>query len=123
MLSRTGWSAVRDVTVGIVVCLVLATPASAGGVMDSISPPLRKLGRGLANVVTGVLEIPIKMSAMNAERGPVAAISVGFISGAGAAITRTVAGVVESVTFLFPLPRYDYGPLVMPEFLLQPDLS
>ena len=98
-------------------------PASAGTVMDGISPPLRKFGRGLANVATGVLEILYKVHAVYLDQWAVASVSVGVVSGVGAAITRTVAGVIETVTFLFPLGRYGYEPLVRPEFLLLPDHS
>ena len=97
-------------------------PAGAA-TMDTIAPPLRKLGRGLANAGTGFLEVPYKIWAVNEEQGPVAAISVGVLAGMGAAVTRTVAGAVEAATFLFPLGRYGYGPLVKPEFLLRPDES
>ena len=116
------WKA-RDAMLCLILLLALAPSAQAGATMDHIAPPLRKLGRGLANMTTGGLELPYKICAVNDEQGPLAAISVGVVAGVGAAVTRTVAGMVEVGTFLFPLGQYGYGPLIKPEFLLLPDHS
>ena len=111
------------VAAGVVALLAAASPARAGATMDGIAPPLRKLGRGVANVTTAGLELPYKICRVNDDQGPLAAISVGVLSGVGAAVTRSFAGMVEIGTFLFPLDHYGYGPLVKPEFLLAPNDS
>lgn len=82
---------------------------------------IRKLGRGLFNVATGTLEIP-KQAIREAKRGEeknLGEIFIGYftglILGAGYAVERTLAGVVEIATFPFPNPDGTYGPLVKPE--------
>ena len=83
--------------------------------------PIRKLGRGLANTFGGVLEIPMGIERVSATEGPMAGISVGFLYGLGAAVTRAAVGVGEVLTFVFPLPEIGYGPILRPEFLLNPN--
>ncbi|MBI3458041.1 MAG: exosortase system-associated protein, TIGR04073 family [Candidatus Rokubacteria bacterium] len=82
--------------------------------------PVRKLGRGLANVALGVLEVPFRISAVYRDHGVGAAAFWGPLAGIQAAATRIVAGAVEAVTFPLPLPRVGYRPIVEPEFLLNP---
>lgn len=81
---------------------------------------LRKLGRGLANVVTGVVEIPKGVQETFYEEGPVAAASWGLIDGIYKFFARTLTGIYEVVTFPIPLPA-DYEPIVQPEFLFSPN--
>ncbi|MBI4342196.1 MAG: exosortase system-associated protein, TIGR04073 family [Candidatus Omnitrophica bacterium] len=101
-------------------CLLsIPSPADAA-MIEGGAQPLRKLSRGLANTVTGVLEIPITISAVSQEEGPVAGMSWGLFLGTGAALTRTAVGLIEVFTFPFPLPSTGYAPLLRPEFLLQP---
>ena len=103
--------------------VALSLPASAGasyGGIERGAQPLRKLSRGLANTVTGVLEVPITIAAVSQEEGPVAGMSWGLFLGTGAALTRTAVGLIEALTFPFPLPSTGYAPLLRPEFLLQP---
>ena len=97
-----------------------ATP-SAAAALEAKSGPIRKLSRGLANTVAGVLEIPLTISKVGNEEGPVAALSWGLLNGCGAALGRTLVGVVELATFPFPLGDIGYRPLLEPEFLLHPD--
>ena len=80
---------------------------------------LRKLGRGLANITTGVIEIPKAVQETFYEEGPVAAGSWGLIDGVYKFFARTIVGVYEVLTFPIPLPA-DYAPIVEPEFLFSP---
>ena len=98
-------------------------PADAAAVDPACCQPIRKLSRGLANTVTGVLEIPLTIATVGQEEGPVAGLSWGLLLGFGAAVTRTIVGVAETLTFPFPLPRSSYEPLLQPEFLLRPDVN
>ena len=82
--------------------------------------PIRKLGRGLANTATGVLELPIKMIHVGREDGPIAGATLGTLKGLKAAVIRTWAGVVDAVTFPIGWPN-DGHPMVSPEFLFQGD--
>ena len=80
---------------------------------------LRKLGRGLANVATGAIEIPKAVQETFYEEGPVAAVSWGLMDGVYKFFARTLVGVYEVVTFPIPFPA-DYAPIVEPEFLFSP---
>ncbi|MFH0840264.1 MAG: exosortase system-associated protein, TIGR04073 family [Candidatus Omnitrophota bacterium] len=80
---------------------------------------LRKLGRGLANVATGAIEIPKAIQDTFYDEGPVAAGSWGLIDGIYKFFARTLVGVYEVVTFPIPFPA-DYAPIVEPEFLFSP---
>ena len=94
--------------------------AANGAAMMSQGTPIRKLGRGLANAAAGVLEIPVSISNVGNEEGPVAALSLGLLTGIGRTIARTLIGVVEIVTFPVPFEKIGYGPMMEPEFLLHP---
>ncbi|MBI2875744.1 MAG: exosortase system-associated protein, TIGR04073 family [Candidatus Tectomicrobia bacterium] len=100
--------------------LVLALGVPAGAQAQGKSQ-VRKLGRGLLNVVTGPLEIP-KQAIREAKRGEeknVGAVFLGYFTGlvlgAGYAVERSLAGVVEIISFPFPNPDGTYEPLVEPE--------
>ena len=78
----------------------------------------KKLGRGLANVITFPLEVPEQITRVNESDGPTAAITYGLLKGLGMMLVRAAAGVYEIATFPFPVPK-DYKPLLTdPEFLL-----
>ena len=115
-ISRGWW-----VAAVLVAGLGLAAPAFAEIAVGQPQTPIRKLSRGLANALGGWLEIPLTISTVSKEEGPVAAASWGVMLGLGAAINRTVVGVAEVATFPFPLPQVGYGPVISPEFLLNPD--
>ncbi|NQT00183.1 MAG: exosortase system-associated protein, TIGR04073 family [Candidatus Omnitrophica bacterium] len=80
--------------------------------------PLRKLGRGLANAVTGVVEIPKKVILISKNDNPILGLTWGWVKGAAVALLRTAAGVYETVTFPIPAPA-DYEPMVNPEFVFE----
>jgi putative exosortase-associated protein (TIGR04073 family) len=113
----------RGLAAWLTAAVLVAGPAGPARavIIDRGAQPLRKLSRGVANAVGGVLEIPLAISHVHQEEGPVAALSWGLFLGIGAAVTRTVVGVVETATFLFPLPRTGYEPIMQPEFLLHPE--
>jgi putative exosortase-associated protein (TIGR04073 family) len=89
--------------------------------------PIRKLGRGISNVLCGALEIPIKIYDVNREEGGIAALTYGTLKGVSYFVAREVVGVVEIVTFPVPLPGatdhsrdegWGYGPLMEPEWVV-----
>ena len=84
--------------------------------------PVRKLGRGVANVVTGVAELPLQMERTAKQEGPLAGATVGTLYGVGKTLARTLAGGFETVTFLFPSPQVGYAPIIEPEYLSLEDL-
>ncbi|MCQ9206750.1 MAG: exosortase system-associated protein, TIGR04073 family [Omnitrophica bacterium] len=83
---------------------------------------LRKLGRGGANVLTCIFEVPKNVGEVNYELGPVAAVTYGFLKGLYKMGTRCVIGAYEIVTAPFPLSN-NYAPIINdPEFLLSEKL-
>lgn len=76
---------------------------------------LRKLGRGTANVVFGIAEVPNQYSKANAEGSGAAAIGYGLPKGIVRWIGRELVGVYEIVTFPIPLP-HGYKPIMKPEW-------
>ncbi len=79
--------------------------------------PAKKLGRGLANVVTGWVELPKNIYDTSVEENILSGLTMGLAKGVGMTIVRTGAGVYETVTFPFPIPE-DYQPVLEPEFVL-----
>jgi len=82
--------------------------------------PIRKLGRGVSNLITGPFEVPKSIQEKLYDDGPVAALTYGLFDGIYKMVVRSIVGVYESFTFPMPFPT-DYGPIVEPEFLFGPD--
>ncbi len=117
---RVKW--VRCYSVVLVIMSTLMVPPTvSAGIVEETPGPIRKLSRGLANSVTGILEIPTTIQSIGATEGPVAGIFLGLPMGVGTAVMRTAVGLAETVTFLFPLPKIGYEPLLKPEFLFRPE--
>ncbi len=101
-------------------------------VMSAVSPayadndnPFRKFTRGLTNIVTGWLEVPVQISRVTESEGSISGSTVGFVKGLLFGIGRTGVGVLEAVTFLLPnhvsgdgANEQAYGPIVTPEFVV-----
>lgn len=98
--------------------LMLVTPpvfamSSAGSYADGA---LRKLGRGVANVVTCPGEL-IRTSQLVGQRdGYISALTVGVAQGAWRTLLRGVTGVFEVVTFYAEIPK-GFEPIMKPEFV------
>ena len=76
---------------------------------------LDKLGRGLAGMTTGFLELPGNIVAENRDHGTAAAATVGVAKGIGMIPVRELVGVYNFVTAPFPYPD-NYGPILHPEY-------
>ncbi len=99
--------------------LIISIFLTAGAFADNA---VTKLGRGIANIGTCVLEIPKAIGDSNTEDGPIAAATVGVLTGILKTGVRLVVGVYEVVTFPIPAPKH-YGPvLTEPEFFLEEGL-
>ncbi len=61
-----------------------------------------KLGNGIANAVTGFLELPKTVILTSRGEGPLYGMTVGLITGVLHTAGRTLSGIVDTVTFLFP---------------------
>jgi putative exosortase-associated protein (TIGR04073 family) len=74
--------------------------------------PTRKLGRGLANFFLAPAEIPVTVAKINTDEGNAAAAGYGVVRGVGRSATRHIAGLIEILTFPFPIWRENYYPLL-----------
>ena len=107
-----------------VVCALLlvggAGPAwgagEAAAPQSRLQQPLRKVGRGVANILTAPLEIIRTSSLVTQRDGYIAGATVGVVQGAARALFREVAGLYEVVTFYTNEPN-NYQPLISPEFV------
>ncbi len=105
----------KHIFLGLLLCSVLfSTPAVQAG------DPLMKLGRGVANIAFGPLELLMKPYDTAREQGNIAGITAGVFYGVFYTVARVVVGAADVVTFLVPLPgcadnKYDtgwgYGPM------------
>lgn len=78
--------------------------------------PFTKLGRGVANTLTGWVEIPKNIYDTSVQDNALAGMTLGLAKGAGMTLVRTGAGIFEVATFPFPLPE-DYKPILEPEYV------
>ena len=76
----------------------------------------RKLGRGLANVLTAPLELVRVPTLLGENEGGIAALTVGIIQGFKASVIRAAVGVFEAATFFTPFP-HGFLPILKPEFV------
>jgi len=78
--------------------------------------PGKKLMRGLANIVTGWVELPKNIYDTSVEDNIFSGLTIGLAKGVGMTIVRTGAGIYETVTFPFPIPE-EYAPVLEPEYV------
>lgn len=78
--------------------------------------PFTKLGRGVANTLTGWVELPKNIYNTSVEDNAFAGLTLGLAKGAGMTLVRTGAGLYEIATFPFPLPQ-DFRPILEPEYV------
>ena len=100
---------------GLIIMLVMVM-VMALATASYAQDPAKKLGRGLANILTGWIELPKNIYDTSVEDNPLAGLTIGLAKGVGMTIVRTGAGIYEVVTFPFPIPE-DYGPVLEPEFV------
>lgn len=99
----------------IVLCALPVRAASADGGMRS-GGAVKKLGRGVVNLVTGWVEIPKRIDETSWDQGMAAGMTWGLLRGLGYGFIRTAAGAYEMVTFPVPAPP-NYAPVIEPEFV------
>ncbi|QSH40565.1 exosortase system-associated protein, TIGR04073 family [Lentisphaerota bacterium ZTH] len=97
---------------------------------DSSSGPLEKLGRGVANIAFGPLELLIRPWDVAQDKGNVAALTYGVLKGVAFTIARAVVGTIDIITFPMPLPGctddpkdvgWGYGPMIRPAWVVDMD--
>ncbi len=99
-------------TVVCIFVLSLLTTATVCFAQDAFS----KLGRGVANTLTGWVELPKNIHQTSVDENVFSGMTLGLAKGAGMTIVRTGAGIFEVATFPFPLPQ-DYKPILDPEYV------
>ena len=102
-----------------------ASPENEKGAI--VLKPLEKLGRGIANVVFSPAELFIQMYEVKNRAGGIAGITYGPLRGVAFVLARIGVGVVDIVTFPFPLPNCPetpegfgpgYGPIMYPAWVI-----
>ena len=104
--------------VSLAAVLALATPALADHTARTATgddTAMTKLGRGLAGMTTGFLELPGNVYATSERDGALAGATIGFAKGLGMIPVRELVGVYEFVTAPFPVPE-DYDPILRPDY-------
>jgi putative exosortase-associated protein (TIGR04073 family) len=76
---------------------------------------LRKFGRGIANVLFGIVEVPNQITKVTSEQGGGAGATYGVGKGIYRWFGRELTGVYDIVTFPVPFPK-GYKPIMHPEF-------
>jgi putative exosortase-associated protein (TIGR04073 family) len=107
--STTSRFAARGVVLAALFALVLAPTAA------SADTAARKCGRGLANMVVGVLAIPGEIVKETRASSPARGFTVGFAMGLGMLVVRELVGVYEFISSPFPIPE-GFKPIIEPEF-------
>jgi putative exosortase-associated protein (TIGR04073 family) len=77
--------------------------------------PTRKLGRGISNFVIAPTEFFTTVNQINQTEGNSAGAGYGVWKGAGRVAARHVAGLIEILTFPFPIWQGSYRPILPPE--------
>ena len=92
-----------------------------------VMKPIEKLGRGIANVAFGPLEILMKGYDVTQDMGGISGLTYGPLKGVAYTIAREVVGVTDIITFPFPLPGcpndpndagWGYGPIMRPAWVV-----
>lgn len=121
---RFGKSVVASVILAV---MMIGVSVQAAPDDPWVMKPVEKLGRGIANVAFGPLEILIRGWDVTQELGGIAGITYGPLKGVAHCIAREVVGVIDIVTFPVPLPDCPedpegfgagYGPIMRPAWVV-----
>lgn len=106
------------VIIAVLTIFVMVAPAFAA---DKLPQKMgKKLGRGILNTLTGLLEVPRNIYQTSKESNIVLGLTMGTAKGIGMAVVRTGAGIYDAVTFPLPIPG-GYEPVLEPELVFSPD--
>ena len=90
-----------------------ADPAEAFMLKHNLYHAAAKLGRGVANVLTGWVEIPIQMQNYYVPNDTGTSLFTGAAVGLARGVIRTGVGAYETVTFFLPYPE-GFAPILPP---------
>jgi len=111
--------AMKAKLLGLLMIVALLFPVCAMAQTQEDAPrgqnALRKLCRGFANVLFGIVEVPNQITKATAEHGGGAGVTYGVGKGFARWFGREVTGVYDVVTFPVPFP-HGYKPIMKPEF-------
>lgn len=100
---------------------------AAEGEPQWLMRPVEKLARGIANVAFSFVELPMQWTVVSREDGAIAGLTKGTLKGVCYVVARIGVGVVDVVTFPFPLPDcpeypedagWGYGPIMRPAWVV-----
>jgi len=94
------------------VLLIFSLSTNAASAQDYPSKVGEKLGTGIANAVTGVVEIPKTMIVTGHQKGASYGLTAGFFIGLVHTIGRSVSGAIDIATFMVPTT-----PIVQPNLI------
>jgi len=98
-----------------IVCLIILFMIS-WVVPGYCNGPMRKLERGMCNLLTFYFEIYNQIQKTDEKDGMAKAVTSGFLQGIFMTVARVAVGLYETVTFPFPVPK-GYEPILKdPEF-------
>ena len=101
-------------------CVAVAALALATALLPALAradeqTAARKLGRGLAGLTLGFLEVPGNIVQETRTNGVISGMTVGLAMGAGKLVVRELVGAYEFLTAPLPLPA-GFEPVLQPEF-------
>ena len=99
--------------IGCVALAAFLLPASVATAVEYTAA--RKVGRGLAGMTCGFLEIPGNIVQETRANGAAQGFTLGLAMGLGKVVVRTLVGVFEFVSSPFPVPE-GFEPIIEPEF-------
>ncbi len=113
MTRRAVWSGAASIAVFMG---MVTTPlfAQEEAIFRNGYGPLRKLGRGIANVITCPAELIRTPELVGRREGMLTGATVGVLQGVGRMAQRGVVGLFEIATFYAEIPG-NYQPLMKPE--------
>ena len=101
----------------LLVLILLVTLCASFIPMAYAKTPGDKLTRGIANALSGGLEVPKNIDEeWKASKNAAVGIFAGLFKGICWGMARTFSGLWDVLTFPFPLPK-DYDSVVLPEYL------
>ena len=104
-----------------ILALAVVAGLASGAFADIQDPPgndygpTRKLGRGISNFVIAPTEFFVTVNQVNQTEGNSAGAGYGVWRGLGRTAARHLAGLIEILTFPFPISRGTYYPILRPD--------
>lgn len=86
----------------LLLTLLLSGPTASRAFAAEGNTAVTKLGRGLINIVTGWVEIPIQISERESDESVPIKVFHGAVFGVVRATQRMAYGIWDTATFLFP---------------------